>query len=87
MAVAARKTLFQILPPRKQRPAPRLANAADPAHPSAVHAQQDALQAAFTARHPHPRFRAIVFSLLILASFGLWAAIIAAAIHVGQMIP
>jgi hypothetical protein len=89
MAVAARKRLLepaQPCPAQPAQPAPRLAQSADQARASQVHTQQQMLEAAFTARHQYPRLRAVTLSLLILASAGLWAAIITAAIYVGRMV-
>jgi hypothetical protein len=85
MAVAPRKSLPESVQPRRSPPSPRLAQSDDQAHPSAVHAQQQTLEAAFTARHEHPRLRAVTLGLLILASTGLWAAIIAGVVYVGRM--
>jgi hypothetical protein len=86
MAVAARQRLFESAQPRPAPPAPRLAGSADQARASQVHTQQEMLEAAFTGRHEHPRLRAVTLSLLVLASTGLWAAIIAAAVYVGRMV-
>lgn len=86
MAVAARKTFPEPAQPRPAPPEPRLAQPDDQAHPSAVHAHQERLEAAFTARHEHPRLRAASLGLLILTSLGLWAAIIAGAVYVGRMV-
>jgi hypothetical protein len=86
MAVAARKAEFQSEPAGVARPAPRLAEDTDFAGPTAVHAQQRALEAAFSGRHAHPRLRAVSYTLATLACFGVWAAIISAAAHVGRMV-
>jgi len=86
MAVAKRKTNFETFEPRAARPALRLANATDQAAPTAVHGQQRVLEAAFTERHAHPRLRAWSYSLLALASIGIWAAVISGAVYVGHMI-
>ena len=92
MAIAALKPFNQ--PVRPGLPAPRLVDETDFGGPSQVpnqvpnqvRDQQRALAATFTAPHAHPRFRAVTFSLLTLASVGMWAAIIAAIVHVGQMV-
>jgi hypothetical protein len=86
MAIAARKAFSESAPVRVWRPAPRPADETDLAGPSAVQNHQQALEAAFAARNAHPRLRAATLSLLTLASVGLWAAIIIAAIHVGRMV-
>ena len=86
MAVAAHKRSFEPAQPRPEPPGPRLAQSADQARASQVHTQQQMLEVAFTGRHEYPRLRAVTFSLLILASVGLWAAIIAAAVYVGRMV-
>jgi len=86
MAVAARKALFEAAQPRVATPAPRPADETDAGPTSPVHDQHRALEAAFAARSEHPRLRAWAYGLLTLASLGLWAVIITAAIHVGQMV-
>ena len=86
MAVAARKAFFEPVQTPVARPAPRLAGENDKGGPSAIHEQQRLLEAAFSERHANPRLRAISYSLLTVASIGMWAAIIDAAVHVGHML-
>jgi len=86
MAVAARKAFLQPVPTRVTRPTPRLAGENDRGGASAVHEQQRLLEAAFTERHANPRLRAISYSILTVASIGMWIAIIDAAAHVGHML-
>jgi len=87
MAIATRKAFFEAAQPRiPAPPAPRLAQSDDQARASQVHIQQETLEAVFTGRHQYPRLRAVTLSLLILASAGLWAAIIAGAVYVGRMV-
>jgi len=86
MAAAARKTFLEPVPARLARPTPRLAGENDRGGPSAVHQQQRLLEAAFTERNANPRLRAVSYSLLAVASIGMWVAIIGAAVHVGHMV-
>jgi hypothetical protein len=87
MAVAERKGFFEAAQPRiPAAPAPRLAQTGDQARTSPAHIQQETLEAVFTGRNQYPRLRAVTLSLLILASAGLWAAIIAGAVYVGRMV-
>jgi len=86
MAVAARKAFSESVPIPASGPAPRLADETDLAGSTPVHDQHRALEAAFAQRSEHPRLRAVTFSLLTLASLGLWAAIIAGAVYVGRMV-
>ena len=84
MAVAARKAFLESVPARASPP--RLADESDLGGRIPVHDQQRALEAAFATRNAHPRLRAVTFSLLTLASLGLWTAIIAGAVYVGRMV-
>ncbi len=86
MAVAARKAFFEPVQTRASRPAPRVAGENDKGGLSVVHEQQRLLEAAFTERHADPRLRAISYSILTVASIGMWVAIIDAAVHVGHML-
>jgi hypothetical protein len=86
MAVAARKALSESAPVRVPPPVPRIADETDMGGPPAVHDQQNALEAAFAAPPELRRLRAWSLCLLILASLGLWTAIIAGAVYVGRMV-
>ena len=86
MAVAARKAVFEPVQARAARPVPRVAGENDRGGPSAVHEQQRLLEAAFTTRHANPRLRAVSYSVLTVASIGMWVAIIDAAVQVGRML-
>jgi len=86
MAIAARQPFIESVQPGVAAPVPRLTDDSDLGGRNSVQDQQRALAAAFTARHAQPRFRAVILSLLTLASLGLWAALIAAIVQVGRMV-
>lgn len=82
MASAARKVVVDA--ESVDTPSLRVAAASDSGPTPFVHDQQRRLAAAF-AEPPRHRMRAATLTLAGLASTGLWAIIISAAIYVGRM--
>ncbi len=82
MASAARKLVVDAT--FTEAPSLRVADARNLSQTPSVHEQQSRIAAAFAER-PRHRMRAVTLALAGLACTGVWAAIIAAAIHVGGM--